>query len=96
MEKKSQIVGRMAKLVRNEDNIYLFVWAVSVLIVLGYLIDDFSLPQHSFQKSFATYLIPTTLIGFFILLCSLVNLGCGSLLLVNIIIRKVPFLMKLC
>jgi hypothetical protein len=85
----------VAKLVQNEDSVYLFVWAMSVLIVLGYLLDDFATPEHSFQRSFATYLAPNTLIGFFILLCSLVNLGCGCLLLVNVIIRKVPFLLRL-
>lgn len=95
MRKRSQLVGKVAGLVENEENMYLFVWAMSVIIVLGYLIDDFSLPEHSFQQSFATYLTPSTFIGFFILICSLINLGCGFLLLINIFIRKAPFLMKL-
>jgi hypothetical protein len=68
---------------------------MSVIIVLGYLIDDFALPKHSFKQSFASYLFPSTFVGFFILICSLINLGCGCLLLTNIIIRKAPFLMKL-
>lgn len=49
MDKKSQLVGRFAKIVRNEDNIYLFVWAVSVVIVIAYLLDDFASPKHSFK-----------------------------------------------
>ncbi len=95
MRKRSQLVGKVAGLVENEDNMYLFVWGMSVIIVLGYLLDDFSSPEHSFQQSFASYLFPDTFIGFFILFCSMINLGCGCLLLINIFIRKAPFLMRL-
>ena len=74
---------------------YFFVWCMSVVIVLGYLIDDFSAPSTDFATSFATYLTPSTLIGFFILFMSMINLLCGFMLLVNMIFRKIPFLMRL-
>lgn len=95
MQKRSKLVGTIAGLVEDEENMYLFIWVMSIIIVLGYLIDDYASPQNSFQQSFATYLTPTSFIGYFILICSLINLGCGCLLLTNIFIRKVPFLMKL-
>jgi hypothetical protein len=68
---------------------------MSVVIVLAYLLDDFASPSTNFKDSFATYLTPTSVIGVFILICSMVNLGCGCLLLINIIFRKVPFLLRL-
>lgn len=50
MEKKSAILGKATKLVKSEDNMYFFIWCMSVIIVLGYLIDDFSSPSTDFKS----------------------------------------------
>lgn len=56
-----------------------------------YLIDDFNSPAMDFNASFGTYLTPTFLLDFLLLLVSLCNLFLGLLILLNLIVKKIPF-----
>jgi hypothetical protein len=79
-------------LVTNEDDFFLFVWVVSCLITLVYLFADFELPNHDFNATLALYLRPASFLEGLILILSCLNLGCSSLLLLNLLLKKIPFL----
>jgi hypothetical protein len=77
---------------KNEEDVYLVVWIISCIIILLYLLDDFNIPNSSFQDSFATYFTPTYLLDLMLLLVSFCNLLIGLLILLNLIVKKMPFL----
>lgn len=76
---------------KKEEDIFLATWLVSCILILMYLIDDFNSPLMDFNASFGTYLTPTYLLDFLLLLVSLCNLFLGLLILLNLIIKKIPF-----
>jgi uncharacterized membrane protein YjjP (DUF1212 family) len=72
--------------------VFLVVWIISCIIILLYLIDDFNNSNKSFAGSFATYLTPEYLLDLLILLSSFCNLLIGIIILINLIVKKWPFL----
>lgn len=56
-----------------------------------FLLADFNSPTVNFNASFGTYLTPTFLLDLLILLVSLCNLLLGLLILLNLIVKKIPF-----
>lgn len=77
---------------KNEEDVFLVVWVISCIIILLYLIDDYYIPNPNFDSSFGSYLTPTYVLDLLLLLVSLCNLFVGFLILLNLIIKKVPFL----
>lgn len=86
------VVGKLVKLMKNEEDVFLVVWILSCLIILLYLIDDFNNPVHNFSQAFASYLTPTYPLDLLLLLSSICNLFIGLMILVNLIVKKWPFL----
>ncbi len=86
------VIGKLVKLMKNEEDVFLVVWIFSCLIILLYLIDDFNSPIHNFAESFATYLTPTYLLDLLLFLASVCNLFIGLMILINLIVKKWPFL----
>ena len=77
---------------KNEEDVFLVVWIISCIIILLYMIDDFTNPNDIFATSLGKYLTPQYLLELLILLSSFCNLLIGIIILINLIVKKWPFL----
>jgi hypothetical protein len=77
---------------KNEEDIFLVIWIVSCIIILIYLIDDFNNPIVDFNATLGTYFTPTYLLDLLLLLVCMFNFFIGLIVLLNLIVKKIPFL----
>jgi hypothetical protein len=95
MGKKSGQFSNFVKLVKNEDDLFLVIWVSSTILTLIYLIEDFNTPEHSFYDSVFKFIMPTSPLKIFQLVATLINVILATLILMNLIFRKTPFIIRL-
>jgi hypothetical protein len=68
MKERSTTLAFLIGLVKNEDDLFLAIWVVSVLITLNYLLYDYISPYHYFQDLVGFFLFPQDFLSAFMLL----------------------------
>ena len=95
MEGTSSTLASVVRLVKSEDDIFLIIWVVSCLITLNYLLFDYMTPYHIFNDLIGHFLVPTHFLSVFMLILELISLFFGFVLFLNLILKKIPFLLEL-
>jgi hypothetical protein len=83
----------ISQLVKDEEQVFFYIWIVAVLVVLTYLINDFDVPKKIFANSIAFFIIPVSFLDGLLLILVLINVVFAILLLLNLFIKKIPFFM---
>ena len=68
---------------------------MSCLIVLNYLLYDYMDPKQDFNYLLGTFITPTDFLSFFMLVLQMITAFCGLILLINLVLKKIPFLVSI-